>query len=177
MRLNFLVLLLAAGVVTGCGPKPHQDQVLDKPLARVNNYIITVRDFQQEAGYLRPVFRTVSPNIPPMMKAAILNDMITRELLLEEAQKLNIDKDAAFMKQVENFWRLSLIKEVWERKTKEFIASIKASDPQIKDADLRQKVQKELESWPDALRKQATIVPYDPALKKLLDQSNSGGRE
>ena len=184
MNLRLFPLLLTVVVLTGCSQKPHQDPVLDKPLAKVNNYVITVGDFEQEVGYLRPVFRSISPKVPLMMKAGILNDMINRELLLEEAQKLNIDKDAAFMKQVENFWRLSLIKELWDRKTREVAATVKVSDqevkdeyeqmkkqdlgldpyekmaPEIKDMVFRKKVQKELEAWINSLRKNATIIRY-----------------
>ena len=198
MRLNLLFFLSLVVFLAGCSPKPHQDPVLDKPLARVNNYVITVRDFQQEVGYLKPVFRSLSPKIPLMMKAGILNDMISRELLLEEAQKLNIDKDAAFMKQVENFWRLSLIREVWRRKTNEVALSVKVFEPeikeeyerlkkedpgvlpyekmasQIKDTIFRQKVQKQLESWADSLRSHARIFRYPAALEKLPALSGAG---
>jgi hypothetical protein len=74
------VLALAAGG----GQGPDKSQVV----ARINRYQATVDDFRQEAAM----------NLPGASRDQILDDMITKELFLEQAQKMGLDKDERFMK-------------------------------------------------------------------------------
>ena len=165
-----LGVLLGVGIVS-VGNRERKDPLLDRVVAKVNDYTITVRDFNQEARELAPVFKNVSSLPPQMIKSHILDDMVRREVLLEEAQKLNIDKNGGFMKQVENFWRLSLIKELISRKTNELSGQIKDPDPNVK----RQKVQEAIQAWADQLTTQAKVTVDREVLNGLPIGGKQGG--
>ena len=199
MRCKFLIFLVMLIWFTGCSTKPSGDAVSQQVVARVNNYTITVDDFNHEVGFLRPVIRSIS-SIPPVeLKLSILDEMINRELLLEEAQRLNIDKDPEFMRQIESFWRLSLIKQLLKHKMAQIEASTVVSDeeikaeydreksqmkppkplqqvaPQIKEIIFRTKVQKALQAWEDSLKTTAVIKRYYGALNAIPVGPVKGG--
>ncbi len=123
------ILTLCLLCLTGCG----QAKTLPKDIvAKVNHYMITTDDFKREITSSWPVLQNY-PNIPPSeLKAKILDAMITNQLLLEEAQKMNVDKKPAFMREVENYWRQALLKTLLEKKNAEFLSEDPATDAALK---------------------------------------------
>jgi len=131
MRCKLLIFLVMMVWLSGCSQEPAGGSSSSRAVAQVNNYTITVEDFNHEVGFLRPVFRSISAIPPAELKLSILDEMINRELLLEEAQKINIDKDPQFMRQIESFWRLSLIKQLLKYKMGQIEAGTTVSDEEI----------------------------------------------
>jgi len=176
------VLALAAG----CAQGPDETRVV----ARVNRYQATVDDFMQEAGM----------SLPGVSKDQVLDDIVTKELLLEQAQKMGLDKDARFMKEIENYWKQTLIKRLIRIKGEEFLAAAAISDEEarvaydrlvresegrigpyekvagrIKGALRMEKAQEMLDAWLAGLRKNADIKIYDDVLKGIeLKKPRSG---
>lgn len=185
--------------LTGCSQKPPGNSASQQAVAQVNDYTITVDDFNHEVGFLRPVFRSISAIPPAELRVGILDEMINRELLLEEAQKLNIDKDPEFMRQIESFWRLSLIKQLLKHKMAQIEASTTVSDaeikaeyarekgqmvpptslqeiaPQIKEIIFRRKVQKAVQAWEDSLKTKAVIKRHYWVLNTIPVDASQGG--
>lgn len=60
----------------------------------------------------------------------IVDSLVTRELLVQEAKRLNIDKEEAFRKTIERFYEQSLAKTLLERKAADF-----SVDPSPADID------------------------------------------
>ena len=182
MRCKFLIFLVMLIWFAGCSQKQAQDLRSQQAVAKVNHYTITVDDFNHQVGFLRPVFRSISLIPPAELRLSILDEMINRELLLEEAQKLNIDKDPEFMRQIENFWRLSLIKQLLKYKMAQIEASttvsdeeIKAEPQTIKEIFFRRKVQKALQAWEDSLKTRAVIRHYYGVLNTIPVDASQGG--
>ena len=199
MQCKFPVLLAMVLSFSACSQKQAADPKLQQAVAQVNNYTITVDDFNHEVGFLRPVFHSIAAIPPAELRLGILDEMINRELLLEEAQKINIDKDPEFMRQIENFWRLSLIKELLKHKMAELRASTTVSDeeikaeydleksqmktprplqemaPRIKEIIFRRKVQDALQAWEDSLKTKAVVKRYYGVLNTLPLGVSQGG--
>jgi len=173
-----IVILLGIALLTGCAKKPDKDKIV----AQINNYQVTIDDFNEEAKM----------SIPGASKDQILQDIIIKELLLEEAQKNDLDKNRRFMKEIENYWKQALIKRVIFIKGEEFLASSKASNAEIKErydlmakqsdgkikpfnkmADvIRQeirvrKAQIMLDQWIEQLKNKATITTNEAAFDNL----------
>ena len=90
-KFSFLMVMgLAAALITGCVKKPDKDQIV----AQINNYALTINDFKHEAKI----------SIPGMSKELMLQDIIAKELLLQEAQKMNLDKNSLIL--VKNRFRI-----------------------------------------------------------------------
>lgn len=157
---GFLLFCLIG--LAGCG----QSQTLpEEVVAKVNDYRITVEDFKRELVSSWPILKNY-PNIPPAeMKAKILEAMITNQLLLEEAQKLNADKEPAFRHEVENYWRQALLKTLIQRKNAEFLSGNAAAD---KDEELKETLlQDKMDQWIGELKAQAHILSDKQVLDKI----------
>ncbi len=189
MRCKFLIFWGLIIGVSGCGQQQAQNPASQQAVAQVNNYTITIDDFKHEAGFLRPVFHNLASIPPAEIRLGILDEMINRELLLEEAQRINIDKDPEFMRQIENFWRLSLIKQLLKYKLAQIQASTTVSNDEIrteygkqkapmasiKAIIFRRKVQKALQDWEDSLKSAAVIKRYYEILNTVPLDVNPGG--
>jgi peptidyl-prolyl cis-trans isomerase C len=120
-----LVLALA---LCACKPSStEQSKKGGKTLAEVNGNIITTDDFKQEAERLPPYLK-------PMVQSAegkkeLLDSMIVREIILEQAKKDGVDKSKEVADRLEDL-RKRLIVETYLKKKVEQEA--KVSDEDIK---------------------------------------------
>lgn len=154
------VMALALVAILGCGCTKNPDK--SQIVAQINNYQLTLADFKQEAE----MSLTGAP------KELILQDIITKELLLQEAQKMDLDKDKYFMKEIENYWKQSLIKRLIDIKGTEFLAAVKLTDEELKltgqarDSLKMKKAQALLDIWINNLKNGAKIKKYDAVLNQ-----------
>jgi hypothetical protein len=176
---------MLSALITGCAKEYDKNQVV----AQVNNYSVTINDFKHEAGMI----------IPGASKELILQDIITKELLLQEAQKMKLDKNKIFMKEIEDYWKQSLIKRLISIKGEEFLAIAKVSAAevmaeynrmsqasadkirsfeqmslQIQDRLRAKKAQVFLDSWINSLRKNADIKNYETVLHSIKLKNEKG---
>jgi hypothetical protein len=98
----FLVLSAALGYELLSSPVPAKDTAMS-----INGRVITMHEFNRLCA---------SP--PHRLKAQCdsINYLITRELLIQEAQREGIDKEEAFRKSIKNFYEQSLIKLLMDKK-------------------------------------------------------------
>jgi len=123
---KYIFLLLVVILTLGCGRPAQQKKEI---LARINNYEITLEEFQEEfiaSGYAR--VDTLQS------KEDFLNSLINRKLILQDAQKKGLDKDKSFLKMIESFWEQSLLKLALDKKTKEIAGSTLVNDKEIEEA-------------------------------------------
>ena len=106
------------------------------------------------AGDFRESARVVSGT-----KKEILEQLITRNILIQEAQKENFDKDRAFLKEIESYWEQALLKLLIRKKTAEFSATFNGD---------KSKVEAAMEGWVSGLRAGANVKIYE----KNLDAVN-----
>ncbi len=138
-RLLVIAMLLCAG----CG----QPQALPKDVvARVNNYMITADEFRRALDAAPAGFRNYPGLTPAMVKEKVLDEMIANQLLLEEAQKLNFDKQSEFLAEVEGYWRQALLKAVIQKRNKQIMDAAGITDAKLRELYDRSGVQLELTS-------------------------------
>lgn len=87
-----LALILA---LTGCTKNADTAVV-----AKVNNAKITAADFKKQLNDLQPQMQ-MAVSSDPKARKEFLEDLIGIELVLQEARRLKLDKDPAFMKKQE----------------------------------------------------------------------------
>ncbi|MBI5378577.1 MAG: peptidylprolyl isomerase [Nitrospirae bacterium] len=114
-------LWLASWGLVGCNsgvPAPEKGQVL----AEVNKKQITVEEFNKEIEkippFIRPMFTQSDKG-----KREFLDDLITREVVFQEAGRQGLDKDPEYLKRLEEFQRNALL-EVLLKKEVEDKASV-----------------------------------------------------
>ena len=132
-------------------------------LATINKYKLTVADFKSEAKY------RLSGNLSEAdfekAKEGMLDEIITKKLLIQEAQKQSFDKDKAFIKEIERYWEQALLKLLYNKKSQELLREISMSerDPGSRD----RKVQQALNAWIEDLKKHVDIKKYKENLKAV----------
>lgn len=147
-----ILSVLLAFTAAGCGAKNIPDQ--SKVIAKINNYELTVEDFNSE---IDPLFANKYLSKDPIKaKEALLDELITKKVLIQQAQKEGLDKEKQFMKEIERYWEQALLKSLIRNKTKSM-------------PDNMTKSQKEeaVDSWIENLKKEASIQVNKDVLKSV----------
>ena len=97
----------------------------DETAVEINRYTLTAKEFEE-------LFREYEMNEDtPETRANFLNNLITRKLLLEEAQRRRLDTQKDFLRSIENFWEQSLLKLVVDQKVKEITGKVNVTESEI----------------------------------------------
>ena len=160
---KFLFALIITGFFSGCcantdsGPCRKPDTV-----AKINNYELTTNDFLNEVKLVSPeMYKAANTE---KAKEDALNELITKKVLLQEAQKANFDKDQRFMKEIERYWEQALLKLLMKQKIDEFSRGISLEIP----FETRQQIlQAEISKWVTDIRNSAKIKIYKDNLNKI----------
>ena len=122
--LSLILILFTAFTITSCSKKIPAE----KPVLKINDYSVSLEEFDKRFSELKNI------DNKPETKKAFLDNFINRKVLLLEAQRLEIDKEPAFLDAVEKFWEQSLLKLIVDRKLKEIAQSIKVSKSEVEAA-------------------------------------------
>jgi len=190
---SFLAILFGLALVitfSGCSKRAPSQKEDTEVVARISNYRLTVGDFKDEAAFT--FIREDLMSSPSEAKERVLENIITKKVLLQEAQKENFDKDKAFMKEIERYWEQALlkllvkeeneklsrdviitqdeIKREYEEMLKEEgegIGTLEQNAPGIKKDIYQKKIQKALNEWVENLRKKASVKVNREVLEKI----------
>lgn len=144
---NKIMFLLMIMFIAGCGSSSPRGK---KVLARINNYEITLVEFQEqfaESSYSR--------DNTPEAKREFLKALVGRKLILQDAQQKGLDKKDKFLKMIERFWEQSLLKVALQQKSQEIAGSAEVKENKMGQDQL-------MNNWMSGLEKKAKIsVDYD----------------
>jgi len=160
---KILLVTLLAFLSLGCSKQCPTKEIL----ARVNNYEITKQEFLEEFKQ-SDMSRTDSAQA----RKEFLPVLINRILILQDAQKNNLDKDRNFLKMVQRFWEQSLLKVAIDKKTKQIAGSVVVNDKAIevayKNLVKEGKTDKPYESMYNQLKWEITKLKETEALNNWL---------
>jgi len=151
MRLARIILFSSVGLavilgIAGCCCRKGTDSGADI-VAEINKYKMTVEDFRDEARLTAAT--KYLPADREKAKEELLDEIITKKVLLEEAQRQNFDKNKPFMKEIERYWEQALLKLLIKKKMGELGSAEK------------------LDKWVSDMRKKANVKIYKENLKKI----------
>ena len=99
-------------------------------IAKINDFQLTKDEFQKklikELEYSN-TYKTTSE-----AKNKFLQTIIKKELLIQEAKKMGVDKQKEFMSAIERYWEATLIKHLMEAKSREILQTTSVSENEIK---------------------------------------------
>ena len=123
-----LCIFLAFLFTQGCAkPKAPTGRVV----ARVNNDPIYASDLKRKLALKvksDPLFK-----ITPYTLENEIDNIINKRLLVQEAQKLELDGTERFINTIKAFWEQTLIRDLVNAKDKEFEDKITVTESEIKD--------------------------------------------
>lgn len=115
MRYIYYIVAILLGLSAIIGYELRDKHTPQGDIAlSINDKVVTTDEFNR-------LYASQSPH--SIRKADFINSLITRELLIQEAQQEGIDKEEAFRRSLQNFYEQSLIKLLVDRK----LSSLKVS--------------------------------------------------
>ncbi|MBN1871028.1 MAG: SurA N-terminal domain-containing protein [Candidatus Omnitrophica bacterium] len=120
-----IILLVLSAAVTGCSRQDFSEKIV----ATVNDYKMTVGDFNYESKEIMQTGKLIGDI--PITKEDILDSLIIKEVLLQEAQRQGLDKDKSFMKTIELYWEQTLLKNLLAKKSKQITDTVRVYDDEI----------------------------------------------
>ena len=124
-----LLFMLISGLFlyfSGCAK--DQDENVEV-LAKINDYQLTLKDF--ETQLTSNLEFEGDFKLTQKAKKQILDNLIEKELLIQEAMKLKLDRNKKFIAAIERYWEATLIKNLMELKGKEITESTYVSQEEI----------------------------------------------
>lgn len=151
MRNKSVIWLILGGAFIicfcfGCSREAREKKVV----ARINNYVMTVEDLEDEIKYSSYAAEETQ-DLQDLLDLAI-----RREILIQEAQRQDLDKQKSFMKTIERYWRQTLIKELLEEETKRIYQGVS-----------KDKQDQAMDDWMEGLYKKANIKIYKNVLEEV----------
>lgn len=183
MRLLFVLVMLFS-FIAGCSS--GNDNAENRIIARINKYKMTADDLRYE-------FRNAPYDQTALLKTEAgrkqyVENLIEKEILLQEAQRQGIDREKDFMKSIENYWEQALLKMLLERKSIEISGMVHVYDNEvenyykdsgedmpfskvkneIKDIIRQKKEADAMNAWINDLKNKSCIKINEEALKCLV---------
>ncbi len=161
--------LALALAVTGCSAGPD-----GAVIARVNRSKITVDDFKRQLEDLQPQMQQAVASDARARKE-FLEDLIGIELVLQEARRQGLDRDAEFKKRQETL-RKEMERRVQEDARNELFNSLLKKEladklkaiPEPTDKDIRDYYTKNLDKMRTADGKKLVLKEVEPQLKRRI---------
>lgn len=177
-----LLCFFCAAALPGCGPQATEAEV-QKPALIVNELKLSPSELQQELAFALQSSREAG-RAEAGAEPEWLSRLIERELLVQEAQRLGLDRQPDFMRTIERFWKEALIKQLVDRKAREINAQVHVYEPDIEaflqqfphafesrddmERAIRTRKQAEaMDQWVEQLKAQARIVIDHEAIARL----------
>jgi hypothetical protein len=156
-----------------------EDEKRAQILSRINNYSLTLDEF--EGQFAAELELDKNFKLTKQAKKEFLDQLIFKELLIQEARKLKLDRKAKFTRAIERYWESSLIRDLIDLKSQEIDKKVSVTQEEISDyynekkqkdpetpplASIKDKVRHDLKEkkksrmlkeWTDGLRKNAEI--------------------
>lgn len=120
---KFICVVILLFLLCGCIRKKGE-----KIAIKINNFKMTTEEFAEE-------FKEAGAGLlgPANQKEAFLENLINRKLILQEAERLGLNRDKVFLKSIERFYEQTLLKSVLDKKSNEFISKVQVSEKEIED--------------------------------------------
>ena len=114
-KRSSLIFFLLLIIFSGC----LQDNTESKKvLAKINDFHLSLDEFQKQLA--REVNIEKEFKLTKQARDQFLEELIKKELLIQEAKKLKLDRKENFLRTIERYWESTLIRNLMELKGKEF---------------------------------------------------------
>jgi peptidyl-prolyl cis-trans isomerase C len=171
-RKTATLLALALCVAgTGCKQQAGSEAKQDKSgvvLAEVNGATITDTDFYKEQENLPPYLKPMTETADG--KKEMLDTMVVRELIMQQAQKDGIDKSPAVAAKLEDLRKRVIVEAFLKKKVEE--------SANVSDADLQAFYKKNEDKFKtgDQIRASHILVKTEPEAKEIEKQLQGGAK-
>jgi Sec-independent protein translocase protein TatA len=175
-RSGFWIGALACLLILGCTKGPTGEKDI---LATVNDFKLTISEFQNHLADDMEIAQ--NQKITEAAKKQYLEEIIQKQILIQEARRLKFDQKPKFIRTIERYWESTLIRDLMESKAQEIEKQVivtqedidrryqemKEKDPSLRPlAEIEQKVVRKIreekktamfQKWIEGLKQSANI--------------------
>ncbi len=123
--LCFLLFLFVLAVFGCSREKTEKPEVL----AHINGYDLTLDEFKNQLT--SEIEMDKDFKLTREAKQAFLNELIKKEILIQEAKRLKLDTREAFRRAIERYWESTLIRDLLEMKGREISGKTYVTEEEI----------------------------------------------
>ena len=166
-RIIRIGLFIFAGILflqCSCSKRGRKNETAVK----INSFALTADEFEE-------LFHEYEAEDTPENRADALNNLITRKLLLEEAQRRGLDTQKNFLRSIESFWEQSLIQLVVDQKVREIVKNITVTESEVEAG--YQKWLKENPGSPKSLPEVRSLIEWRIHKAKESQAMEAGNNE
>lgn len=127
-RFFYSILLFLLLSLVCCS---DEKTVGSKILARINDYHLTLDEFQYQLAAELELDKDFK--LTEEAKREFLEGLIKKELLIQEAKRLKLDRKERFVRAIERYWESTLIRDLMDLKGKEIDEKIFVSQEEIEE--------------------------------------------
>lgn len=181
--LHCLPVLILLFSLCGCFQSKTEG---DEVLCEINEYKLPVDDFHRQLA--EELEFNSDFKLTQKAKREFLEQLIKKELLIQEAKKLKLDRQDKFIRTIERHWESTLIRDLMDLKGEEISMMTYVSEEEIKTrykemakldnsppclSEIHDQIREELREkkrtqmitkWINDLRRKASIVIYNDLL-------------
>lgn len=154
LRNIILPLSLLFFLIAACSSDSRIDQ--DRVVAEINDFTLTKEEFQK--SLLKELRYSEKHKTTKEGKKEFLDSIIKKELLIQEAVKLGLDKKPDFIYAIEKHWEATLIKLLMETKNNEILQVATVSEKEIQN------------KYNELKKSKKTLPPLDQIEKEIADE-------
>jgi len=123
-----IISIIIVLIIFGCSSDNKTDKA--RVIATINDFQLTEGEFQKK--FIKEMRYSSTYKATSEAKEKFLQTIIKKELLIQEAKKLGLDKEKKFISAIECYWEATLIKHLMEGKNKKIMQTTCVSDKEIK---------------------------------------------
>ena len=170
---KLIAAALCAAALFGCqGGTPSSDSKPEakkdgQVLAEVNSAVITTADFNRELKNLPEYLKAMADT--PEGRKEMLDTMVIRELILQQASKDGLDKNAELEEKLKDLKKRLVVESYLKKKVE--------IESQVSDADLQKFYEQNKDKFKtgEQIRASHILVKTDKEAKDILAQIKAGG--
>jgi len=125
--LFYFIFCFLTVITSSCS----NDSTQQKLLSRINNYELTLDEFQEQLTVELEINDTFK--LTTETKRKFLEELIQKELLIQEAKILKLDQQKKFIRAIEKYWELTLIRDLIDIKNREISKKITISEEEARE--------------------------------------------
>jgi len=122
-----LILLIVSLPLVSCSPEDKTEK--DEIVARINDCSLTLSEYQNQLNSILNLNEEYK--LTREAREASLEELIRKELLIQEAKRLELDRTDKFIRTIERYWESTLIRNLMEIKGEEFTKRTLVSEEEI----------------------------------------------
>ena len=182
----YLIGTFAGLMVLACARGPAGEKDI---LTTVNDFKLTLSEFQSLLTADMDIDRDLKITDP--IKKEYLNQIIQKQILIQEAKRLKFDQKPKFIRTIERYWEATLIRDLMENKAQEiekntivtqeevqrYYDEMNKKDPALQplseiNPDLTAKIREEkktamFQKWVEELKREARIHTNEEMLGRI----------